>query len=72
MPTPLSTDSTQMIHVDNIVGSPFTTIAGILAAASQYLGTQGAVWPHDTNSWISFGIGLAMAIAGGLIKQPGQ
>lgn len=60
-----------VVHPNNIAGSPLTTAGGIIAAIGQYLLLNGANVPHDTQSWISFGAGLLIAIAGALVKQPG-
>ena len=69
MMEPLST-TPPVISTANITGSPLSTIGGILGAIAQYLGLNGATLPHDTGSWISFGFGLLIAIAGALGRLP--
>ena len=71
MPDPLPV-TPPVVHTDNVLGSPITTIAGICAGVAQYLATQGTAFPHDTQGWVQFGLGLVLAIAGALVRQPGK
>lgn len=70
MPDPLPT--TPVFAAKNVTGSPLTTAAGILAAIAGYLQLNGAVMPHDTQSWISFAVGLLVAIGTAFLKTPGK
>ena len=63
---------TPNLHTSNIAGAPITSIGGFIIGAGQYLATQGAAWPHDTQGWIQFVIGILLAGLGALAKQPGQ
>ena len=70
MPAELPT--TPVLHQDNAAGSPLTTAAGALIGAGQYLGTQGLAVPHDSQGWIQLLIGIAVAVLGAFLKQPGK
>lgn len=70
MPDPLS--PTPTLHPINITGAPLTTIGGAVIAVGQYLTLNGTVLPHDQESWISFILGIVLAILAALAKQPGQ
>lgn len=72
MPAPLPTTPTPVFAASNIHGSPLTTIGGILAAVAGYLQLNGAVMPHNTESWISFAVGLLFAVATSFLKTPGK
>ena len=61
-----------LVHMENITGSPVTTIAGVLIGIGQYLATQGGALPHDTQGWVQFAMGLLIAVAGMLVRQPGK
>lgn len=70
MADPQAQPQTSVIDTANIGGSPLVTAAGALAAVSQYLAVQGATMPHDTTSWVQFGIGLVLAVLGALTRMP--
>ncbi len=64
------TPTPPVLHPANIAGSPFVTVAAILAAVSQYLATNGAVAPHTTQEWVQFAIGVVIAGLGALARLP--
>ena len=60
-----------MFHPGNIVGSPVSTVASIALGVGQYLSTQGVAWPHDSQGWIQFVVGLLISVLGSMYKaQP--
>ena len=72
MPDPLQVNPAPTFHADNAGGSPLTTVGGAVAAVGQYLTLNGAVMPHDLQSWASFVFGILLAVAGAFLKQPGK
>lgn len=62
--------TTPVLHTDNITGSPLVTAGGVAVGVGQYLVTNGAVVPHDTQSWVQFAIGLILAVLGALGRMP--
>lgn len=63
-------EQTPVFALGNVKGAPLVTAGGVIAGAGQYLISNGAVIPHDTQTWIQFGLGLLLAILGAITRAP--
>lgn len=68
MPEPISNPA--VLSTQNITGAPLVTLAAALLAAGQYLYFSGDKMPTDAAGWVSFGIGLLIAVGGALLRGP--
>lgn len=63
---------TPIVHPSNIVGSWQMTALGVVTGlATWWEGNQGQFPPVDAKGWITLVLGAAMAVLGGLLKNPG-
>lgn len=67
MPNPIEPPA--VFSVENIKGSPLSTVAAVLVAIATAIG-NGAEVPHDLTGWLRLAGGIAIAVVLALLRGP--